>query len=121
MDVASLPMLHRLCSPAHEPRCSNVAGAWLQLSVREGIVLRTRTVENDLNPTWDQRFNLLVDDVDTQSLRAPLPSLNPKILDPKPYLGPALEDDVATQSLHAPLPRLNPKSPDPKPYLGPAL
>ena len=43
---------------------------WWQLSVREGRVLRTRTIDNDLNPKWDQRFNLLVDDLDTQSLRA---------------------------------------------------
>lgn len=53
----------------------------MQLSVREGTVLRTRTVDNDLNPTWDQRFNLLVDDADTQSLRAllcaPLQTLSP--------------------------------------------
>ena len=41
-----------------------------QLSVREGRVLRTRTIDNDLNPKWDQSFNLLVDDLDTQSLRA---------------------------------------------------
>jgi len=41
-----------------------------QLSVREGRVLRTRTIDNDLNPKWNQSFNLLVDDLDTQSLRA---------------------------------------------------
>ena len=43
---------------------------WVQLSVQEGRMLRTRTIDNDLNPTWDQRFNLLVDDIGTQSLRA---------------------------------------------------
>jgi len=42
----------------------------VQLSVREGRVLRTRTIDNDLNPKWNQSFNLLVDDLDTQSLRA---------------------------------------------------
>ena len=33
-------------------------------------MLRTRTIDNDLNPKWNQSFNLLVDDLDTQSLRA---------------------------------------------------
>ena len=35
-------------------------------------MLRTRTIDNDLNPKWNQSFNLLVDDLDTQSLRAHL-------------------------------------------------
>ena len=34
-------------------------------------MLRTRTIDNDLNPKWNQSFNLLVDDLETQSLRAP--------------------------------------------------
>ena len=47
--------------------------ASVQLSVRNNSMLRTRTIDNDLNPTWNQRFNLLVDDIDTQSLRKFIP------------------------------------------------
>ncbi len=60
-------LLYKANRPPHlTPATSRCA----QLSVREGRVLRTRTIDNDLNPKWNQSFNLLVDDLDTQSLRA---------------------------------------------------
>lgn len=40
----------------------------MQVNVREERVLRTRTINNDLNPTWDQTFHFLVDSIDSQSL-----------------------------------------------------
>ena len=33
-------------------------------------MVRTRTIDNNLNPEWDQDFHLLVDDPDSQSLSA---------------------------------------------------
>lgn len=54
----------------------------LQLFVREGRIVRTRTVDNNLNPEWNQTFSLLVDDVGSQSLcesALSLPAL------PQPY------------------------------------
>lgn len=42
-----------------------------QVNVREERVLRTRTINNDLNPTWDQTFHFLVDSIDSQSLSKP--------------------------------------------------
>ena len=58
----------RVCQPGKSAVITSLG--CVQLSVREGRVLRTRTIDNDLNPKWNQSFNLLVDDLDTQSLRA---------------------------------------------------
>jgi hypothetical protein len=41
---------------------------YCEVSIREGRVVRTRTIDNNLNPTWDQTFSLLVDDPGSQSL-----------------------------------------------------
>lgn len=60
----------KICRAAGLPN-SDLLGKsdpYCMVNVREERALRTRTINNDLNPTWDQTFHFLVDSIDDQSL-----------------------------------------------------